>query len=158
MNYTVIAVGRLKEKHYISACDEYARRLLLYCTLEIIELAEERPASESPAGIEAALRREAVSIRRRLPKGAMTVALCIEGGMMSSKGLAAALDNAKVSGVSHIAFIIGSSNGLDEEIKKQADMRMSMSQMTFPHHLARVMLLEQIYRAEQINSGGKYHK
>ena len=156
---TLICVGKMKEKFLINACDEYLKRLGAYTKVEIIELAEYRLSQNPSAGeIENALAREAEEIRRRIPKGAMLAAMCIEGKMYDSVEFSRRIFDAGVGGVSKICFLIGGSNGLSAQLKAQADLRLSMSPMTFPHHLARVMLLEQIYRAFQIGTGGSYHK
>lgn len=156
---TLICVGKLKEKFYAQATAEYAKRLSRFCKLEIVELPESRlSASPSPAEISQALTAEAALIEAKLPKGSALVAMCIEGEELSSPQLAEKMRQFAVSGVSNLTFLIGGSVGLSPAIKAQADFRLSMSPMTFPHHLARVMLLEQIYRAYQINAGTKYHK
>ena len=156
---TVLCTGKLKEKFYLDAAAEYVKRLSRFCKLEIVELPEERlPEDPSPAQIEAALSREADTIRAKLPPAAMAVALCVEGKTRSSEELARLMADSASRGVSHLVFLIGGSFGLHPSIKELAAVRLSMSPMTFPHHLARVMLLEQIYRAYQINAGTKYHK
>ena len=156
---TILCVGKLKEKFYIDAAAEYVKRLQRYCKLDIVELPEYRlPEDPSPAEIQKALQAEGAAIRERLPKGGAVVALCIEGTTMSSEKLSAKITGLKNSGVSRLCFVLGSSEGMDESIKRQADLRLSMSPMTFPHHLARVMLLEQLYRAFAIEAGTKYHK
>ena len=156
---TLICVGKLKEKFYAQATAEYAKRLSRFCKLEIVELPESRLSdSPSPAEISQALTAEAGLIEAKLPKGSALVAMCIEGEELSSPQLAEKMRQFAVSGVSNLTFLIGGSVGLSPAIKAQADFRLSMSPMTFPHHLARVMLLEQIYRAYQINAGTKYHK
>lgn len=155
----VVCVGKLKERFYIDAAAEYVKRLGRYCKLELVELPEQRlPENPSPAEIARALSREAEAIRAKLPPAAAVVAMCIEGKLRSSEELAALLKDAGSGGEKCLAFVIGSSFGLDEGLKKDAWVRLSMSPMTFPHHLARVMLLEQLYRGFQINEGGKYHK
>ena len=156
---TLICVGKLKEKFYAQATAEYAKRLSRFCKLEIVELPKSRLSdSPSPAEISQALTAEAALIEAKLPKGSALVAMCIEGEELSSPQLAEKMRQFAVSGVSNLTFLIGGSVGLSPAIKAQADFRLSMSPMTFPHHLARVMLLEQIYRAYQINAGTKYHK
>ena len=156
---TLICVGKLKEKFYAQATAEYAKRLSRFCKLVIVELPESRLSdSPSPAEISQALTAEAALIEAKLPKGSALVAMCIEGEELSSPQLAEKMRQFAVSGVSNLTFLIGGSVGLSPAIKAQADFRLSMSPMTFPHHLARVMLLEQIYRAYQINAGTKYHK
>ncbi len=156
---TVLAVGKLKEPFYREACAEYAKRLSAYCRLDLIELPEQRlSGNPSPAEIAAGLDKEAESVRAKIPKGAWLCVLTPEGKLCSSEELAAALKRVKTGGISSACFLLGSSNGIAPSLKAQADLRLSMSPMTFPHHLARVMLLEQLYRAGSIQAGGKYHK
>ena len=156
---TVLCVGKLKEKFYADACAEYQKRLTRHCKLELIELPEQRlPEDPSEAEIAAALAREADAIEEKLPRGGALVALCVEGQTLSSEQLSDMLSRCAAQGVSQVTFLIGGSFGLHERVKRKAELRLSMSPMTFPHHLARVMLLEQIYRAYQIQGGTKYHK
>lgn len=156
---TVLCVGKLKEKFYLEAAAEYVKRLQRFCKLELVELPENRlPESPSPAEVQRALAAEAAAIRERLPKGGAVIALCIEGKPCSSVELSRRMEELAVAGKTQLTFLIGGSVGLDESLKQQADWRLSMSPMTFPHHLARIMLLEQIYRAYQISAGTKYHK
>lgn len=156
---TILCTGKLKEKFYLDAVAEYVKRLSRFCKLEIIELPEERlPEKPSQAQIGAALEKEAGLIRSKLPKNGILVAMCIEGRTMSSEALAEQFSRWSVAGHSCVTFLIGSSFGLHPGVKTQAELKLSMSPMTFPHHLARVMLLEQIYRAFQINEGSRYHK
>lgn len=156
---TVLCVGKLKEKFYIDAAAEYVKRLQRHCKLELIELPEQRlPDDPSPAEIQKALRTEGDAIREKLPKGGAVIALCIEGRPCSSQELSRRMAEFGVQGKTQLTFLIGGSVGLDEDLKRQADWRLSMSPMTFPHHMARIMLLEQIYRAYQIAGGTKYHK
>ncbi len=159
LSVKLICVGKMKEKHYISAFDEYKKRLGAYCKFELVELTEQR-LSDSPSDkeISAALDKEATEIEKQIPTGAAVCAMCIEGDMKSSTDLAAVFEKWTNSGKSKICFIIGGSCGLSDRIKRQADLRLSMSRMTFPHHLARVMVGEQIYRAFTIIEGSKYHK
>ena len=151
LSIRLICVGKLKEKLYLEACREYAKRLGTLCRLEILQLDEEpdRPG---------ALAKEAEKIRAAIPPGSYVTAMCIEGEAMSSEGLADRLRRLQNSGVSRLCILIGSSRGLDEGLKGEADLRLSMSPMTFPHHLARVMVLEQVYRGLSILAGSKYHK
>lgn len=156
---TVLCVGKLKEAYLRDAAAEYQKRLAPFCRLSVIEVDEERlPDAPSDAQIQATLTAEGKRLLARVPAGAAVFALCIEGKEMSSPALAQTLDRLAVDGCSHIVFIIGGSWGLSDEVKAAARVRLSMSPMTFPHQLARVMLLEQLYRAGQISSGGKYHK
>lgn len=155
----LICVGKLKEKFYQDACAEYIKRLGAYCRLTVAELPEEKlPPKPSQAQIDAALRKEALAIRGKIPPGSRVIALCVEGRMRSSEELARMFPDLEHSRDKHLVFLIGGSCGLDEGLKGEAQVRLSMSPMTFPHHLARVMLLEQIYRAFKINEGGTYHK
>lgn len=155
----LICVGKLKEKFYQDACAEYQKRLGGYCKLTLIELPEERlPAAPSRAQIDAALEKEAAAVRSKLPPGASVVALCIEGDLCSSEDLSALLAGWAQTGQKHLVFLIGGSYGLHPSLKALAWRRLSMSPMTFPHHLARVMLLEQIYRGFKIGEGSGYHK
>lgn len=157
MTVNLIVIGKLKEDYLRNACDEYIKRLSRYCNTEIHELSEYR-LSENPSQkeIENALQKESESIRK-FARGYI-IPLCIEGKQVTSPELSGIIQNAVVSGNNTVTFIIGSSFGLAPEIKSMGDFRLSMSKMTFPHQLARVMLLEQIYRAFQISTGGKYHK
>lgn len=157
MNINLIVIGKLKEEYLRSACAEYIKRLSRFCTFELHELDEYR-LGENPSEkeIAAALGKEAEQIKR-FAKG-FIIPMCIEGRQLSSIDLSQKISSAGVNGFSTVTFIIGSSFGLAEEIKSMGNFRLSMSEMTFPHQLARVMLLEQIYRAFQIASGGKYNK
>ena len=130
---TIICTGKLKEKFYLDAAAEYAKRLSRFCTLTILELPEERlPESPSPAQIEAALAREADAVRAKLPAGCLLIAMCVEGQERSSEALARYLAEAAARGAGHIVFLIGSSYGIHPSLKQQADLRLSMSPMTFP--------------------------
>ena len=156
---TLICMGKLKESFYLSAAAEYEKRLKGYCSFHLIELPEVRlPDDPSAAEISAGLEKEADAILTKIPKGSWFCALTPEGKMISSEDLAAKLKNVKLSGKSSACFLIGSSFGIAPRIKQMADMKLSMSPMTFPHHLARIMVLEQLYRAESIQAGSKYHK
>ena len=159
LNVTLICVGKLKEKFYIEAAAEYQKRLKGSCKLEVVELPEQKlPQGPTIGQIGAALDKEHDAILAKLPKGARVVAMCVEGVPMSSPELSEMLGSWMVGGVSDVAFVVGGSYGLSPRIKARADVRLSMSEMTCPHHLARVMLLEQLYRGFQINSGSRYHK
>ena len=156
---TILCVGKLKEKFYCEATAEYAKRLQRHCRLEIVELPEQRlPDAPSQGEIDAALEREAAAIRSKLPPSTSLVCLCVEGKLCSSPELAGLVRSWEQSSAKHLAFVIGGSYGLAQSLKAEAWLRLSMSPMTFPHHLARVMVLEQLYRAVQINAGSKYHK
>jgi len=159
LNIKIICVGKLKEKFYIEATGEYLKRLSAYCKLEIEELPEaKRPKNPTQGDIDAALIKEAELIESKIPSSAAVVAMCIEGGQMDSEALADTLSKFASTGTSKLCFIIGGSDGMHRRIKDRAVLKLSMSKMTFPHHLARVMLLEQIYRSFKILEGGKYHK
>lgn len=156
---TLIAIGKLKEKFYLSAAAEYEKRMKGYCQFKILELPETRlPDNPSPAEISAGLEKEADLIHTKIPKGAWFCTLTPEGKLLSSEALADKLKDVKNSGKSSACFLIGSSFGIAQRIKDKADFKLSMSPMTFPHHLARIMVLEQLYRAESIQAGSKYHK
>ena len=155
----LITIGKLKEKFYLSAASEYIKRLGAYCKFQSIELPEVRlPDSPSSSEITAALEKEAENLITKLPKNAWICVLTPEGKLISSEDLAQQLANIKLSGKSCDCFIVGSSFGLSPRIKAMAHFRLSMSPMTFPHHLARIMVLEQLYRAEAIQAGSRYHK
>lgn len=155
---TLITLGKLKEKYLRDATDEYAKRLSRYCKLDIIELApinlSEKP---SQSEIDVALSKEAELIEKRIPENCIVTALCVEGKSLSSENLADFVEQNTNNG-KNMCFIIGSSYGLSDSIKQKSDLRLSLSAMTFPHQLFRVMCLEQIYRAFKINEGSTYHK
>ncbi len=158
MRVKLIVLGKCKEKYLKAASDEYTKRLSRYCRLEIVETQPVKlPENPSIAQINSALEREADEILKKIPEGCEIFSLCIEGEQMSSDAFAKRLKHAENAGKT-VAFIIGSSYGLAEKIKDKADYKLSFSQMTFPHQLFRVMLLEQIYRAFKINEGSAYHK
>lgn len=157
MNVNIIALGKLKESWFREACSEYIKRLSAFANVTVKEPEPvQLPQNPSPAQIEKALCREADAIRSCI-KGGVNIAMCIEGKTLSSVQLAEKIENLSNTS-STINFIIGSSFGLSESFKQSCDFKMSMSPMTFPHSLARVMLLEQVYRAFSINNNGKYHK
>ena len=154
-----ITVGSLAERHWREACDEYKKRLSLSCKVEDCELKEAKlPKNPADGDIARALDSEADKILSEIPPRAYTVALCIEGKQLSSEELADLLETKATEGFSDICFIIGSSHGLSDRVKRAASARLSMSRLTFPHQLARVMLFEAVYRAEEIIRGTKYHK
>lgn len=159
MNVQLICVGKLKERFWMEAAGEYQKRLGAFCSLTVTELAEERlPSDPSPAQIQGALKKEADAIRSKLPPNPWLVAFCIEGKLHSSEELAGLLQSFESDSAKHLVFLMGGSFGLDETLKAQCRTRLSMSPMTFPHHLARVMALEQLYRGFSINQGSPYHK
>ena len=156
---TLITMGKLKEKFYISAAQEYTKRLSGYCHFTLVELPESRlPENPSPAEIAAGLEKEAETILTRIPKSSWFCVFTPEGKEISSETFAEKMKDVKLSGKSSAIFLIGSSFGMAPKVKERADFRLSMGPMTFPHHLARIMVLEQLYRAEAIQAGSKYHK
>ena len=159
MNVNFIAMGKLKDSWQREACAEYLKRLAAYSRVTVKEPEPiALPQEPSAAQIEQALEREGAAIREQLSKGGYKIALCVEGRPLSSEKLAELLENLANNGISSVNFIVGSSFGLSEELKRDCDLRLSMSPMTFPHGLARVMLLEQVYRAFSIFNNSKYHK
>lgn len=159
MNVNFIAMGKLKESYFREACAEYLKRLGAFARASCSEPAPvDLPQNPSAAQIEHALELEAAKIREHIKPASYTVALCVEGKELSSEGLADKLAELGNRGISAVNFVVGSSFGLSEEFKRAADLRMSMSPMTFPHSLARVMLFEQVYRAFSILNNAKYHK
>lgn len=154
----LIVLGRLKEDYLRKAVDEYQKRLSRYCALETVELEPCRlPDNPSQREKQAVLAKEAEKILAKIPEGAYVVSLCIEGKQLSSEEWAERIETCAAEG-RRLVLVVGSSFGLDEAVKRRADLRLSFSKMTFPHQLFRVLLLEQLYRAFQINSGGEYHK
>ena len=159
LKITLIAVGGLKDKYWIQASSEYEKRLSPFCELNIIEIPAARlPDTPSSAQVAAALEAEEKQIFAKLPRRCFTVAMCVEGRQMSSPALAKCIADWAGAGRSRLCFLVGGSCGLSERIKGRADLRLSVSEMTFPHHLFRVMLAEQVYRAFNILEGGRYHK
>jgi 23S rRNA (pseudouridine1915-N3)-methyltransferase len=154
----IICIGKLKETFWREACAEYCKRLQAFCKFNIVELPETKlPDHLSETQIMAALKDEGRRILS-VAGNSTLFALCIEGRQLSSEQLAEKISTLSINGTSTVSFIIGSSFGLSDEVKQSADFKLSMSPMTFPHQLARVMLCEQVYRAFQINNNGKYHK
>lgn len=159
MNVQLIVLGKLKEKYMKDFSSEYEKRLSAYCKLTVTEL-EPVKLSDNPSQseIDNALNKETQMITAKIPKNSYVFSMCIEGKQMSSEELSQKLDDVALSGKSSVVFIIGSSFGLSDEIKRMSDFKFSMSKMTFPHKLARIMLTEQIYRGFSISNNGKYHK
>ncbi len=156
---TILCVGSLKESYWRDACKEYQKRLQPFCRFQIIEVAEERvPDKASAAQLRAVIDAEGERLLAKLDTASYPIALCIEGKELSSEQLAADIERLAVGGDGNITFIIGGSWGLSDAVKSRARTKLSMSPMTFPHQLARVMLCEQLYRAMQILGGGQYHK
>lgn len=159
LSFSIICVGKLKESYWRDACAEYQKRLGTYCHAQVIEVPEERVSDNpSAAQIAATVEAEGKRLLSHITSDSLVIALCIEGKEMDSSQLSQYIQRATVNGVSKIAMVIGGSWGLSDSVKARADLRLSMSPMTFPHQLARVMVLEQVYRSFQIASGGKYHK
>ena len=159
MKIKIIGIGKIKEGYFTAAIAEYTKRLQPYAEIEIIELTEARLKDKpSQAQIAQALAQEAQDIRKRIKIDDYAIALDLDGTQLSSEALAAHIDGLMSSGHSSLAFLIGSSHGLDESLKSQVHERLKLSDMTFPHQLVRVILLEQIYRAFKINRGEPYHK
>lgn len=154
----IIAVGSLKEPYLRAAVEEYSKRLSAFCRFETVELREARVYDDtSHAAVDAALADEAKRITAAIPAGSFKTALCIEGKSFDSPGLAQIISRASEQ-CGSICFIIGSSHGLAESVKSSCDLRLSLSELTFPHQLFRVMLMETIYRSFNIIKGTKYHK
>ena len=159
LNVNIICIGKLKESYLRDACAEYEKRLDAFCRLTVTQIAPAKlPDSPGESLIERALSQEGKLILAALPPNSRAYALCIEGKALTSPELSKLLEADAVAGSGSVSFIIGGSHGLSAEVKKRSNLCLSMSAMTFPHQLARVMLLEQLYRAFMISSGGKYHK
>lgn len=154
----IINIGKYKEEYLRQAAAEYGKRLSAYCTLEEVVLEPERlPEKPSAAQIEKALFNEGEKMRKKIPSGAFTIALCIEGKKLDSVAFAELLQKQSMT-TGQICLLIGGSYGLSPEIKALSNYRLSISDMTFPHQLAKIILLEQLYRTFKINEGGTYHK
>jgi 23S rRNA (pseudouridine1915-N3)-methyltransferase len=159
MNIDIVCVGTLKERYWKDACGEYAKRLGKYCVLAITEVKEARvPDSPSPAEALQAKDSEGKAIAKKIRRGSYVVALDVRGRQLSSEGLAEKMQALQLGGASSICFIIGGSAGLSEEVLGSADLRLSFSEMTFPHQMMRVFLLEQVYRSFKIIKNETYHK
>ena len=159
LNIKIICIGKLKEQYLKEAIKEYEKRLKIYCRFSIIELNEYKiKANPSDSEIEIALKEEGKEILSKISPSALVIPLCIEGKKLSSLEFSKYIEQSMTKGFSEINFIIGGSFGLCDSVKNRSDFKLSMSDMTFPHQLARVMLSEQIYRVFQILNGGKYHK
>ncbi|MDF2609265.1 MAG: hypothetical protein K0R92_739 [Lachnospiraceae bacterium] len=159
MKITILCVGKIKEKYFTMAIDEYSKRLSRYCKLEIIEVADEKTIDQAGEAIENQIKKtEGERILKNIKDGAFVITLAIQGNALTSEELADKIEKLGVGGASHLIFIIGGSLGLSEEVLQRADYKLSFSKMTFPHQLMRVILLEQIYRAYRINLNEPYHK
>lgn len=159
MQITVVSVGKLKEKYLKEGIEEYSKRLSAYCKLQLVEVNDEKAPEElSAAEMEQVKRKEGERILAQLKPDQYVIALAIEGQMWTSEKLSAEMDRLALHGKSQVAFVIGGSLGLGDEVLKRADVHLSFSRMTFPHQLVRLILLEQVYRAFKINRGEPYHK
>lgn len=156
----IICIGKIKEKYFTDAIAEYSKRLTAFCRFSVTELAEEKIRSNTPnqSQIIEVIEAEGKRILQKINSSDYVIAMCIEGRLLSSEELSKTIDSISLSGKSTIDFIIGGSYGLSDEVKRRADLRLSMSRMTFPHQMARMILSEQIYRAFEISGNGKYHK
>ncbi|MCR5770151.1 MAG: 23S rRNA (pseudouridine(1915)-N(3))-methyltransferase RlmH [Butyrivibrio sp.] len=159
MKISILCVGKIKEKYWNDAIKEYMKRLTRYCKPEIIEVADEKTPDNAPESVETMIRdKEGEKLLKHIDPKAKVVALAIKGRKVDSPGFAKWIDDYAISGCSHIQFVIGGSLGLSDEVLKRADGQISFSDMTFPHQMMRVVLLEQVYRSYKILSGEPYHK
>lgn len=159
MNISIICVGKLKERYWSDAVAEYSKRLKSYCSLEIVELKESRlPDKAGPSEELAVKEAEGAEILKKIKDNMYVITLEVKGKMLSSEKLAAKIENMAIDGISNVAFVIGGSLGLSEAVSRRADFKLSFSEMTFPHQMMRVVLLEQIYRSFKIIRNETYHK
>ena len=159
MKISIVCVGKIKEKYWNDAIAEYTKRLTRYCKPEIIEVADEKTPDNAPEAIEQMIKdKEGEKLLKHVDPKAKVIALAIKGKKVDSPGFAKWIDSYAISGCSHIQFVIGGSLGLSDAVLKRADGQISFSDMTFPHQMMRVVLLEQIYRSYKILSGEPYHK
>lgn len=159
MKITLVTVGKIKERYFEDAIKEYSKRLGRYCKLDIVQVQDEKTPDGASEAVERQIKdKEGQRILSNIKDGAYVIALAIEGRMLSSEELASRLQKLGVDGISHIAFVIGGSLGLSEEVMRRADFALSFSKMTFPHQMMRVVLLEQVYRSYRIMAGEPYHK
>lgn len=159
MKISILTVGKVKEKFYVQAIDEFVKRLSRYCKLEIIEVADEKTPDGASLVVEDGIReKEGQRLEKYIRDDAYVIALAIDGKMLSSEELSEKIDKLGIGGESHIQFIIGGSLGMWPKLLERADFKLSFSKMTFPHQLMRVILLEQIYRAFRIAKNEPYHK
>lgn len=159
MRITILTVGKIKEKFFTQAIEEYSKRLSRYCKLDIVEVADEKTPDEASAHEEEMIKeKEGERLLKAVKDDSFVVALAIEGKKLTSVQLADYINKLGIGGTSHITFIIGGSLGLSKAVLERADYKLSFSDMTFPHQLMRVILLEQIYRSYRIISGEPYHK
>lgn len=159
MNISIICVGKLKEKYWTDAVAEYSKRLKSYCNLEIIELKESRLPDKAGAAEELAVKEaEGEEILKRIKDNMYVITLEVKGKMLSSEKLAEKVQKLGIDGNSNIAFVIGGSLGLSQKVSQRANYKLSFSEMTFPHQMMRVILLEQVYRSFKIIRNEAYHK
>ena len=159
MKITILCVGKIKEKYFSMAIEEYVKRLSRYCKLEIIEVPDEKTDENASAAEENMVKaKEGERILKNIKDTSYVIALAIDGKQLDSVELSEKIEKLGVQGVSHITFVIGGSLGLDERILQRADYKLSFSKLTFPHQLMRVVLLEQVYRSYRIMNGEPYHK
>ena len=159
MNITIISVGKIKEKYLKLGIEEFAKRLTRYCKLNLIEVPDEKtPDGASEREMEIIKNKEGQLILNKIKDNMYVIALDLAGEMKTSEQFAKQISQLGVSGNSNIAFVIGGSLGLSDDVKSRANHRLCFSKMTFPHQLFKVMLLEQIYRAYRINNNEPYHK
>ncbi|MBW3095637.1 23S rRNA (pseudouridine(1915)-N(3))-methyltransferase RlmH [Bifidobacterium sp. 64T4] len=159
MQIDIICVGKVKEQYLRDAISEYSKRLSRYCKLNILEVADEKTPEHASEGVERQIKaKEGERIAKHIKPGAYVIALAIDGQQVTSEGFARKIDQLGIQGVSHIQFVIGGSIGMDDDILRKANYKLSFSKMTFPHQLMRVILLEQVYRAYKINAHEPYHK
>lgn len=156
MKFTVVAVGKLKEKFWVAACDEYLKRLQPYAKTSVVEIADVDPAKAG--GERAAVARESAAILKAIPDRSHVVLMAINGKQRSSESISARIDQLGLNGTSDLTFVIGGSCGVDETVRARADEALSFGPITLPHNLARVVLLEQLYRACKISRNEPYHK
>ncbi len=156
MKFTIVAVGKLKERFWTDACAEYLKRLQPYAKTAVKEIADVDPGRAG--GVEAAREREGAAILKAIPAATHVVLLAIDGKERSSEGLSRRIDALALDGVSDVAFVIGGSDGVSDAVRSRADETLSFGPVTLPHNLARVVLLEQLYRAQKISRGEPYHK
>ena len=159
LNISIICVGKLKEKYWTLACGEYLKRLKMFCKCSVIEVDEKKlSANPSASEINETVAIEGERVLSKIPSSAYVISMCIEGNLISSEQLSKKLEDIAIGGKSNVVIVIGGSWGLSNAVKDRSDFKLSMSKMTFPHQMARVILLEQVYRAFQISNSGKYHK
>lgn len=159
MKISVLCVGKIKEKYFTAGIAEYQKRLSRYCKLEIIEVSDEKTSDQASENEERIIKaKEAERLSKYIKDDSYVIALAIEGKQLDSVEFSKKIEQLGINGVSHIVFLIGGSLGLDAELLKRADMKLSFSKMTFPHQMMRMVLLEQVYRGYRIMKGEPYHK